>query len=171
MRLPGRLGRLVDLPRGRRQLLWACGWALLRSWWQVRRWPFARLAAALGVPLSPAAASRNAPATADRRGQLLAHDVRWAVAVWSRALPRQPSCLMLAVAARQVLAARGVPCDLYFGVQAVTAAAAVVRPHAIGAHAWLRCGKLTVTGEAEAAAFQPIAIYRFEPTRVECTSS
>lgn len=63
----------------------------------------------------------------------------------------------------RVLAARGVPCDLYFGVQAAAAAAEAPRRPTIEAHAWLRCGEFVVTGEAEAAAFQPIAVYRFNP--------
>jgi hypothetical protein len=158
-----RLSRLLALPRGRRELLWACGWALLCAAWHVRMRPFGRVAAGLGAPL-PASAALNAQcAPADTPGQALARDVRWAVAVWSRALPRRPTCLMQALAARRVLAARGVTCDLYFGVQAAAASSDAPNRPTIAAHAWLRCGDFVVTGEAEAAAFQPIALYRFNP--------
>lgn len=76
---------------------------------------------------------------------------------------------MQAVAARQMLVVRGVPCQLYFGVRSQVAG---LDPSAqnIGAHAWLRCGAFTVTGEAEAAAFQPIAVYRFEPADNKASS-
>lgn len=158
-----RLVRLLALSRDRRRLLWACGWAVLRAGWQVRMWPFARVAAGLGPALPVTAALREQAATARALGHALARDVRWAIGAWSRALPRRPTCLMQALAARQVLAARGIPCDLYFGVQAAAVAAEAPRRPTIGAHAWLRCGEFVVTGEAEAAAFQPIAVYRFNP--------
>lgn len=125
-------------------------------------WPFARVAAGLGTPQSAAAMLRERAAPAGVPGQALARDVGWAVGAWSRALPRRPTCLMQALAARRVMAARGVPCDLYFGVQAAAVASAATRG-TIGAHAWLRCDDLVVTGEAEAAAFQAIAVYRFNP--------
>ena len=62
--------------------------------------------------------------------------------------------------ARQLLVAHDVACDLVFGVRGQ--APSPSSPD-IGAHAWLLCGGLTVTGEAEAARFQPIAVYRFSP--------
>ncbi len=153
-----RLGRLLALPRHRQALLLACAWALLQAAWRVRRWPFARLAATLGKPAAPADLQPPPASAATPR----ALDVRWAVAAWARAWPWRPSCLMQAVAARRLLASHGVACDIVFGVRAQPAEPAASTPE-IGAHAWLICGSLIVTGETEAASFQPIAVYRFSP--------
>lgn len=141
--------------------------------WKVRMWPFSRLAADLGCSTSPAVTTQQQTvhAGADRLpGNSLAVDVRWAVSAWSRAWPWPPTCLMQAVAARQLLVAHDVACDLVFGVRgqapsSAPSSAPSTLPSSpdIGAHAWLLCGGLTVTGEAEAARFQPIAVYRFSP--------
>jgi len=167
-----RLARFLALPRHRQALLLSSGWALLQAAWRVRRWPFSRLAAGLGSVTSPAApqATTNAPlhgaptpaAAGTTDGQAQAEAVRWAVAAWSRAWPWPPTCLMQAVAARELLVERGLPCELYFGVRTGVAGQPASAPE-IGAHAWLCCGSLTVTGAAEAARFQPIAVYSFSP--------
>lgn len=159
-----RLRRLLALPRSRQALLFKCASALLLAAWQVRKWPFSRLAASLGTPTPPPAVPRQpALVPADpRTGEARAADVRWAVGAWARVWPWQPTCLMQAVAARRLLVERGVPCDLFFGVRGQRPGEATSAPE-IGAHAWLRCGDMIVTGEAEAARFQPIAVYRYSP--------
>ena len=161
----GRLRRLLSQPRSRRALLLPCAWALLRAHWRVRSWPFSRLAATLGSaqPLAAAGPERPPEAGADPAAQApVATDLRWAMAGLARAWPGRPTCLMLAVAARQVLVDRGIACELYFGVRGRLGNAEPGAP-AIGAHAWLRCAGNVVTGEQEAARFEPIAVYRFSP--------
>ncbi len=160
-----RLRRLLSQPRHRRALLLACAWALLRAHWRVRRWPFSRLAATLGQaqPLAPTADQAAVPGADPTAQAPVASDLRWAMAGLARAWPGKPTCLMLAVAARQVLVDRGVACELYFGVRGRSGDAQPSAP-AIGAHAWLRCAGRVVTGEQEAACFEPIAVYRFSPT-------
>ncbi len=163
-----RLRRLLALPRGRRALLLASARALVQAAWRVRRWPFSRLAATLGSPESPTAPGAGMPARPSTmgvdglEGDAWAADVQWAIAAWARVWPWPPTCLMQAVAARDLLVGKGLPCDLYFGVRGRAADAASAAAE-IGAHAWLRYGALTVTGEAEAARFQPIAVYRHVP--------
>ncbi len=68
---------------------------------------------------------------------------------------------MQALAARQLLIAQGLPSDLYFGVRgSQERAAGSDETPAIGAHAWLCCGKHLVTGASEAQQHRPIALYR-----------
>jgi hypothetical protein len=158
-----RLRRLLALPRARQALLLDGAWALLTATWCVRTWPFSRLASTLGTAASPTAATPPSLAPADSTYFVArADEVRWAIGAWARAWPRPPTCLMQAVAARQLLVARGIPCELYFGVRSQSAGPESP-DHNIGAHAWLRCADTIVTGDSEAAMFNPIAVYRFSP--------
>lgn len=165
-----RLMRLLALPSRRKRVLAHAAVALLHSAWQVRRWPFPRIAAALG----PVAAvvdtdtdtgtgtdvdsSKTAPAQALQVPPAV-RDVQWAIGAWSRRWPWRPTCLMQALAARRLLLQQGLPCELYFGVRGHQAPAAGGGA-AIAAHAWLRCGAHVVTGAAEARQHRPIAVYR-----------
>jgi len=164
-----RLQRLWRLPRQRKRLLIESGWALACMAWRVRRWNFSSLAATLGT-LMPPPAPADIPTTGgaappDSSDLALATDVRWAIAAWVRRLRPAPTCLMQATAAQCLLALRGLPSTLYFGVQSLGATAASPEAkHALGAHAWLQCAGLVVTGEREAAGFRPIAAYRLVPT-------
>ncbi len=163
---PGRsrLQRLWHLPGRRKQLLMEAGWALARTAWRVRRWRFARLAATLGQ-LSAAGACSVAPERQPAPSELVtAREVQWAIGAWTRRLRPAPTCLMQAAAAQGLLARRGLASTLYFGVQSLTATASGPGSQsARGAHAWLQCAGLIVTGEREAAAFRPIAAYRLAP--------
>jgi hypothetical protein len=152
------------MPRPRKQLLLEAGWALACMAWRVRRWPFARLAATLGRP-TPAGADSDVLQTKPGPSDLvMARDVRWAIAAWTRRLRPAPTCLMQAAAAQRLLARRGLPSTLVFGVQSMAASAfATGTASALGAHAWLQCRGLIVTGEREAASFRPIAAYRLAP--------
>ncbi len=167
-----RLLRLVALPRARKALLLKCTLALLRATWQVRVWPFSRLAASLGAASSPTSSPISTPTSAlasasptlTQSTTDLAHAqaIRWAVSAWSKAWPRPPTCLIQAVAARQLLVACGASCQLYLGVRSQSGGQERAAQN-IGAHAWLCCADIIVTGDAEAANFQPIAVYRFCP--------
>lgn len=150
-----RLRRFLSQPRQRRALVLPCAMALLCANWRVRVWPFARLARTLGVLQTPAAAAVPAAAAG---AEDVAADLRWAMAALARVWPGTPTCLMLAIAAREVLVDRGLDCELYFGVRS-RLGDGEPRPPSIDAHAWLRCAGLVVTGEREAARFEPIAVY------------
>lgn len=156
--------RLWHLPRARQALLLEAAWALLWATWRVRRWTFVRLAASLGTPGSSALdANLQSSAPAAKNANLItAHEVSWAIGAWSRVWPCPPTCLMQAVAARQMLVARGLPCQIFFGVRSQLAGP-ISSGQSIGAHAWLRCAGAVVTGSAEAARFQPIAMYACGP--------
>jgi hypothetical protein len=179
-----RLLQAWRLPAARKWLLLVCALALTSTAWRVRTWRFARLAATLGTPRSAVASRSEAggasgdpapggiqPAipAADRLAHELrcATEVRWAVGVWSRRWRPAPTCLMQAAAAQWVLARQGVPSTLYFGVRGAAPGAALpAAQRALGAHAWLRCAGLVVTGEREMAAFRPIAAYESQPVQV-----
>lgn len=150
------LRRLLQLTPARLALLLNAGLELLRAHWQVRRWPFARLAARLGpaLPANAWAAEAHAETLQGSRRQQAA-DVAWAVGQWTRRWPRPPTCLMQALAARRLLENRGLPSQLVFGVRAGSANGA----DGVGAHAWLCCGDMVLTGAGEAAQHQPIALY------------
>jgi hypothetical protein len=158
------LRRLWAMPRQRQVLLLNGALALLVATWKVRMWPFSRLAASLGTASAPHSLAGTAM-LADPyppNDLIEALEVRWAIAAWSRVWPCPPTCLMQAVAARQVLVSRGLPCQIYFGVRSQQAGPSPTG-QSIGAHAWLRCAGTVVTGSAEAANFQPIAMYACGP--------
>lgn len=69
---------------------------------------------------------------------------------------------MQALAAHEMLVKRGLACQIYFGVRSQLAGPSPSGQN-IGAHAWLRCAGTVVTGSAEAANFQPIAMYAGSP--------
>jgi hypothetical protein len=150
------------LGSARRRLLLASAFGLALAAWQVKTWPFARIARGLGPAGSDLGDGAGpAPAAADLA---LARELRWALRALVRRLPVAPSCLMQALAARRLLLRRGVPCSLVFGVRGPSAGLDQGRRE-LAAHAWLRCGPLVVTGEQEAARFQPIAVYAAVPAR------
>lgn len=152
--------RLFTLPAPRRRLLVRAGLGLMAAAWQVRRWPFARIASGLGPAqaVAPSGADTEAePLSAAQCRQAL--DAAWAIDQWTRRWPWPPTCLMQALAARRLLLQAGVPCRLYFGVRGgMSSGAAPVS--GVGAHAWLCCGSLIVTGAGEASQHRAIALYR-----------
>jgi hypothetical protein len=93
-------------------------------------------------------ASRRASAVAldDDDARALVRRVRWAVQAGARRGPGRAVCFPQALAAHLLLARRGAPSTIYYGV-AKTAAGA------LEAHVWVRAGALAVVGCAAAARF------------------
>ena len=83
--------------------------------------------------------------------------VRWAIAAARRRLPWTIRCLAEAVAANRMLASRGVPSELWLGVQP--------KPGGTDAHAWLVAGGCTVTGRAGRDRYVPITALKTPPPR------
>jgi len=107
--------------------------------------PFPRLAARLGVFTSP----QEARALIARRavGDLeagLAAQVGWAVRAAAQRAPFEALCLAQAIAARMMLARRGVASALHFG--AARSAAAASLAEGFDAHAWLDAAGVEVVG-------------------------
>lgn len=80
--------------------------------------------------------------------------VGWAVRAAASYTPWESTCLVQALAATTLLRRRGIDSTLYLGVARDRAA-----PNAITAHAWLRCGDLTVTGADEQGRYTPVASF------------
>jgi Transglutaminase-like superfamily len=112
------------------------------------RLPFRTVSRAVGLQRgeTPTAV---APETSAR-----AAAVGWAVRAAASYTPWENTCLVQALAATTLLRRRGIDSTLYLGV-----ARDRVTPDAITAHAWLRCGELTVTGAAEQARYTPVASF------------
>jgi Transglutaminase-like superfamily len=118
-----------------------CLWELLRARQMLLRKPFDTTVKNLRRPLPVAAI----PADAER----VVRKVRGAMGSIYRWVPWKPTCLVRAVAARQVLARRMIVSDL---VLSVTPASGKT----VDAHAWLEAGGLVVTGRNEKAKYVPI---------------
>jgi Transglutaminase-like superfamily len=107
--------------------------------------PFAVLARRLGVPQSETSLE------SDPHSDAVVARVRWAVNGVSNRLPWKSSCLVRALAGQRVLARRRLPATLYFGVRR--------KDEELQAHAWLRSGRIFVSGDDVMADFTPICSY------------
>jgi hypothetical protein len=115
---------------------------LSRARWRIARTPAARLLAELRRPLLPSAAT-----AADGIGP---ERVGWAVQTAARLVPWRSDCLVQAIAAQRWLGRERRPTQLVIGVHKDAAGR-------FEAHAWLRCGSVTVTG-GDVARFTPLLV-------------
>lgn len=116
--------------------------------------PFARVLRLLGLhtpDTHPAARAANS-GMAGAADTDMARAVARAVARASRNLPFRTVCLPQAAASALMLRRRGLAVEVHFGV--------AKRAGTIEAHAWSRCGEVTVSGGAESRHFAPIAVFR-----------
>lgn len=98
--------------------------------------PFPRLAAGWGNLIPPADRSAlPGPATSQHRRT--ARRVRWAIATMAPLMPFRAACVQQAVAARGMLAHRGIDGVVHFGIGSGALAAG---------HAWLEADGVPVTG-------------------------
>ena len=93
-------------------------------------WPVARILSDLESP-SPRTPSQNVSADLAR--------LSWAIAAAAHHVPWRADCLLQAMAAHRWLRRRGVSTDFFLGVRKDDQGD-------LHAHAWLRCGDVTVTG-------------------------
>jgi hypothetical protein len=100
--------------------------------------PFKILARQLGGIVAPhTPAPSPAPLSPAEEETVLA--IRWSVGAVAPWMPFRTLCLQQAIAARAMLARRGIGSVLHLGVQGLTGAK-------LEAHAWLDAGGLNVTG-------------------------
>jgi hypothetical protein len=115
--------------------------------------PFPTLARYFGTATAPQqartmiAASNPSPADAQT-----AKDIGWAVTRAARYLPFRAVCLPQAMAARMMLARRGVTSVMHFG-------ATVDNGRSIAAHAWLDAAGVEVTGYPVGLEFAEVACF------------
>jgi hypothetical protein len=112
-------------------LLGEAGVRLVQASITLRIVRFARLAPRLGRHMAESPADEAKAITAE------AKRVQWAVETAARNLPWKPVCLPQAVAATTMLRRRRIASTLYLGVDPAAG---------FDAHAWVRVGRLIVTG-------------------------
>jgi hypothetical protein len=110
----------------------------------IRLRTFSRMARRLGEHMAETPTSAGRPEIAEARR------VRWAVQAAATRLPWKPVCLPQAVAATWMLRRRGIHSTLYLGVDRATG---------FDAHAWVRVGRVIVTGAPEHRRFSVVSTF------------
>ncbi len=100
-------------------------------------------------PAGPHPAIQDAPEAAARVKRVV-----WALDAATRRSPWRCTCLVRALAGRAMLHRRRISSSLYLG-----AAPDAGDERALSAHAWLRSGRLVVTGGEEATRFTPVVCF------------
>lgn len=118
---------------------------LLMTWyrWRVHHRPFAELAPKIGT------LGYETPVESSPRE---AWDVHELMEAMLRRIKWKDSCLIRALTAKKLLNRAGEKCTLYMGV-------AKMPGEAMSAHAWLRCGRLAVTGGEISSRYTVTAIF------------
>lgn len=117
--------------------------------------PFARISPAIGTVRLET--PEEAPAQA-------VWDVKKTIEVVSKRMPWSCTCLVQALTAKKMLNRRGLRCTLYMGVATDSAGK-------LEAHAWLRCGKIYVTGGNGSTRYTVTAIYGDAPRTEKGTNN
>jgi hypothetical protein len=107
-----------------------------------------RFSRSLGMPVTGEVMSEW-----DREWETTTAVVR-AIERWHRLSPQSSTCLVRALAAQRMLAARRIPCTLVLGVRQESGG------QEITAHAWVRVGAEIVVGRHEAPDYAPVASYQ-----------
>jgi len=126
-----RLVRFVRLPLRDRGLLIEAVLSLMLAGVVLKTVAFARIARRLGRRMA------ETPDSEEPEAMARARRVRWAIETAARNLPWRPVCFPQAVAATLMLRRRGIASTMYFGVDPA---------RDLDAHAWVRVGRLIVTG-------------------------
>lgn len=117
--------------------------------------PFPRLAARWGT-LLPVGDPQLAPAAPTDEAAATARAIGWAVTATASVMPFKAVCMQQAVAARAMLARRGVASVLHYGAGRDATGALV-------AHAWLDAAGVKVTGYPVAAGIAEIGAFVPQP--------
>lgn len=94
--------------------------------------------------------------TCDVENNRLLRRVGWAVAAADRHVPWKAKCLVQAIAARWMLARRGVEGTIYLGMLKTS-------DNEFKSHAWMRCGRRIVTGRRGYKPFTVVSTFAFGP--------
>jgi len=139
-----RVERLRHLPRRDRHLLVEATIWLAVARLAVLVVPFKRLAPHLGDAMTE---TPTEAVPADGWPERIA----WAIAAASKATPWKTPCLAEAIAAQRMLRRRRIPSTMYLGL--------TKDGDVMAAHAWVRCGRATITGESAKPQFTPVASF------------
>lgn len=140
--------RRADLP-----LLLEAAAGLGLAWAAMRLVPFGRLAAWLHPRVRRRASPPPAAAEVAR--------VAWAVTVAARLVPWPAVCIHQGIVAQRLLARRGIPAELYYGVRSAPGTGDI--PADILAHVWVRAGGLDVVGHEVAGDYVTLASFPSRP--------
>lgn len=146
------LKRLVRLSWSDRLLLAEAGFWLAAARSAVIVLPFRVLARRLGTHMAESP-DGDGPSDLSRIG--------WAIRAVAARTPWRSMCLEQALAAKGMLRRRGIPNTLYLGVSPPRPD---VRPSPF-AHAWLRSGRVHVTGGANVSAYGVVSSFADLPDR------
>ena len=146
-----RISRTRQVGNRERLLLAEAIWTLASARFQLATQPFPRIARRLGGFVTPAKAREaSAAQAADPDDQALASKVGWAVTRAARHVPFGAVCLPQAMAAKTMLARRGISSVMHFGTKRG-------EQLSLAAHAWLDAAGVEVTGYPVEAHFTEIA--------------
>lgn len=138
--------------RDRALLLEAAAWlAVARA--AVVALPFPTIARRLGAHMGESPLDAGATPPSLRR-------ITWALGAVAARTPWRSKCLEQALAAKAMLRRRGVPNTLYLGVGRGEGSGA-----GIEAHAWLRSGRVHVTGGSQVGRYAIVATFADAPDR------
>lgn len=134
---------MLETARWRLSVLEALAWLALASL-SIRLVPFSRLAPLFGSPRAADEGGAEPSAThgPDPSQRAAARRIGRAVERAARLAPWSARCLPQAMAAKAMLACRGMHACLHLG------AATIKDPPGLAAHAWLTLGPMTVVGGA-----------------------
>lgn len=95
---------------------------------------------------------KMAESPCEMSAKLLARAIKvgWSVNKMSKFTPWESKCLVLAFTAQMILRIIRIPSTLYLGITKDDS-------NQLIAHAWLRCGRLTITGAREREEFKAVA--------------
>ncbi len=137
----------IHLPQPSRKLAWEAFRELLSVELMVRFRHFKHYAPVLGKQ------GFETPQEAGSPEQIhTVKEIRWAIRAVSRRLPWTSRCLVQAIAGKRMLQRRGLASTLYLGVDRGEV-------KWLDAHAWLRCGKVLVTGGTGNERFRVISTF------------
>ena len=139
----------LRLPTHRMKLGLEAGYQLARAWWLVRCSQFKKWSPSLGERLPGEFIDDDLEAPDCVR------DIRWAIRAIDRATFGKLTCLMKAVAGKEMLRARDVQSTIVLGAKMEKTSG----ESDMLAHAWLRVGPYILLGEEEIEGYHPIASY------------
>jgi len=145
-----RATRARQIDHRERLLLAEAIWALAAARFRLATQPFPRIARELGGFTTPALARAGADRAPSAEDQATAAKIGWAVTRAARHVPFGAVCLPQAMAAKAMLARRGIASVMHFGTMRGETLS-------LAAHAWLDAAGVEVTGYPVEARFTEIA--------------
>lgn len=144
-----RLSDFIKAPAAKKLIVFEALYYLCRSWILVRFFEFRRWKGRLGTSSTGEVfASHTKPPSE-------VHSVRRAINQLNQIFGGSFTCLMVAMAAKEMLRRRGIASSLVLGVNT----GEVEQKSAMRAHAWLYVGQVVLLGDEERKNYKAVASY------------